>query len=205
MSGSAAGFAGAAPAGLSLTGDLAAGASGRRNGRARGFFPSADPGAPPRHASNGLPAVLRFAPALGGAAPPAAAAGIAGKAARGAAANTGNERTYDASFDDALRARPRLFADRPRHPRAALYGHRPHRTSPIPRPLPDEQCRAGALIDIFETFAAMLDRHPPRTRPRRPALVPVNLFHRAADRVHATSTTTSRRSAAARASRTAPR
>ena len=52
-----------------------------------------------------------------------------------------------------------------------LYGHRPFQDEPDPRPLPEAHTIAGAVADIFDALVATLERHPPRTRPRGPALV----------------------------------
>ena len=99
-----------------------------------------------------------------------------------------------------LRAAAHLIPDR----------SRPHRTpalrlSPLPgRARPETAARsadavAGAVADIFDALVATLARHPPRTRPRRPALVDGQSLpprHRAGS--SANSTTTSRRRSAAR-------
>ena len=52
-----------------------------------------------------------------------------------------------------------------------LYGYRPFQDEPDPRPLPEAKIVAGAVADIFDALVVTLGRHPPRTRPRRSALV----------------------------------
>ena len=51
-----------------------------------------------------------------------------------------------------------------------------------PGPLPEAQ-RRGRRRRHLRRPRRHAERHPPRTRPRGPALVAVNLFHRAAERV----------------------
>jgi len=64
-----------------------------------------------------------------------------------------------------------------------LYGHRPHRDEPDPRPLPDEPVVRGALADIFDALVVTLA--DTRLEPDLEDLLwsTVNLFHRAAGRV----------------------
>ena len=97
---------------------------------------------------------------------------IATKAAMGAADPTKGHHHDDRPRRHRLRAAARLIPDRPR----------PHRTPalrlpPLPgRARPETAARsrrivAGAVADIFDALVATLERHPPRTRPRGPALV----------------------------------
>ena len=80
-----------------------------------------------------------------------------------------------------------------------LYGYRPFHDEPDPRPLPEGDTVAGAVADIFDALVVDFERHPPRTRPRGPALVdgqPVPPRHRP----HRTRARRQRAGAAARAS-----
>ena len=52
-----------------------------------------------------------------------------------------------------------------------LKGYRPFQDEPDPRPLPEARTVGGAVADIFDALGRDPDRHPPRTRPRRPAVV----------------------------------
>jgi hypothetical protein len=64
-----------------------------------------------------------------------------------------------------------------------LYGYRPFEDEPDPRPLPEGVQVTGALADIFDAFAYMLQ--DTRLEPDLEDLLwgEVNLFHRAADRI----------------------
>src|SRR5260221_10084667 len=64
-----------------------------------------------------------------------------------------------------------------------LYGHRPFQDEPDPRPLPDAQIIAGAVVDIFDALVATLT--DTRLEPDLEELLwsTVNLFHRATDRI----------------------
>ena len=65
-----------------------------------------------------------------------------------------------------------------------LYGHRPFQDEPDPRPLPEANAIGGAVADIFDALIATLS--DTRLEPDLEDLLwsAVNLFHRAADRVH---------------------
>ena len=65
-----------------------------------------------------------------------------------------------------------------------IYGHRPYQDEPDPRPLPDESTVRGALADIFDALVVTLS--DTRLEPDLEDLLwsTVNLFHRAAGRVH---------------------
>jgi hypothetical protein len=64
-----------------------------------------------------------------------------------------------------------------------IYGYRPGRGEPDPRPLPDANAAAGAIADIFDAFVATLS--DTRLEPDLEELLwaTVNLFQRAADRI----------------------
>jgi hypothetical protein len=64
-----------------------------------------------------------------------------------------------------------------------LYGHRPFQDGPDPRPLPEANIIAGAVVDIFDALIATLS--DTRLEPDLDDLLwsTVNLFQRAADRV----------------------
>src|SRR5579871_6605296 len=64
-----------------------------------------------------------------------------------------------------------------------IYGYRPGRDEPDPRPLPEGNMIAGAVADIFDAFVATLS--DTRLEPDLEELLwgAVNLFHRAADRI----------------------
>jgi hypothetical protein len=67
-----------------------------------------------------------------------------------------------------------------------LYGYRPVRDEPDPRPLPEASVVAGAVADIFDALVATLT-----DTGLEPELNPllwsaVNLFHRAVDRIEST-------------------
>lgn len=64
-----------------------------------------------------------------------------------------------------------------------IYGYRPGRDEPDPRPLPEGNMIAGAVADIFDAFVATLT--DTRLEPDLEELLwgAVNLFHRAADRI----------------------
>ena len=64
-----------------------------------------------------------------------------------------------------------------------LFGYRPHRDEPDPRPLPEEHRVQSALADVFD--ALVLTLSDTRLEPDLDELLwsTVNLFHRAADRV----------------------
>ena len=65
-----------------------------------------------------------------------------------------------------------------------LYGHRPFQDEPDPRPLPEADTIGGAVADIFDSLVSTLG--DTRLEPDLEDLLwsTVNLFHRAADRVH---------------------
>src|ERR1700730_5030325 len=65
-----------------------------------------------------------------------------------------------------------------------LYGHRPFQDEPDPRPLPEANAIGGTVADIFDALIATL--RDTRLEPDLEDLLwsAVNLFHRAADRVH---------------------
>jgi hypothetical protein len=65
-----------------------------------------------------------------------------------------------------------------------LYGHRPFQDEPDPRPLPEARAIAGAVADIFDALVSTLA--DTRLEPDLENLLwsTVNVFHRAADRVH---------------------
>ncbi|MCC6887281.1 MAG: DUF2493 domain-containing protein [Hyphomicrobiales bacterium] len=65
-----------------------------------------------------------------------------------------------------------------------LYGYRPFQDEPDPRPLPEANAIGGAVADIFDALIATLS--DTRLEPDLEDLLwsAVNLFHRAADRVH---------------------
>ncbi|HQS17725.1 MAG TPA: hypothetical protein PKZ04_20915, partial [Reyranella sp.] len=64
-----------------------------------------------------------------------------------------------------------------------LYGHRPFQDEPDPRPLPEAQIIAGAVVDIFDAFVSTLT--DTRLEPDLEELLwsTVNLFHRATGRI----------------------
>ena len=64
-----------------------------------------------------------------------------------------------------------------------LYGHRPFKNEPDPRPLPDPEQLQGALADIFDALVATLS--DTRLEPDLPDLLwsAVNLFHRRIERI----------------------
>ena len=64
-----------------------------------------------------------------------------------------------------------------------IYGYRPGRDEPDPRPLPEARLITGAVADIFDAFVATLS--DTRLEPDLEELLwgTVNLFHRAADRI----------------------
>jgi hypothetical protein len=82
-----------------------------------------------------------------------------------------------------------------------MFGHRPFQGEPDTRPLPEPQQVGIALADIFDALVATFTD----TRLEDLLWSTVNLFHRVGDRIERDSTATSRRSAGARKSRTAPR
>lgn len=86
-----------------------------------------------------------------------------------------------------------------------LYGFRPFHDEPDPRPLPEGDRGAGAVADIFDALIGTLA--DTRLEPDLDDLLwsTVNLFHRAAERVDANSTTTSRHSVDRSANKTAQR
>jgi hypothetical protein len=65
-----------------------------------------------------------------------------------------------------------------------LFGYRPFDEQPDPRPLPEGKMIAGAIADIFDALVATMN--DTRLEPDLPDLLwsTVNLFHRAADRIH---------------------
>jgi hypothetical protein len=65
-----------------------------------------------------------------------------------------------------------------------LYGHRPFQDEPDPRPLPEARVIGGAVADIFDALVSTLS--DTRLEPDLENLLwsTVNVFHRAADRVH---------------------
>jgi hypothetical protein len=65
-----------------------------------------------------------------------------------------------------------------------LYGHRPFQDEPDPRPLPEARAIGGAVADIFDALVSTLA--DTRLEPDLENLLwsTVNVFHRAADRVH---------------------
>ena len=77
-----------------------------------------------------------------------------------------------------------------------MYGHRPHQDEPDPRPLPEPDAVESDPLDTRGRGSQRhAERHPPRGRSGRFAVVAVNLFHRAADRVARELDATRRRSA----------
>src|SRR6185437_12558268 len=64
-----------------------------------------------------------------------------------------------------------------------LYGHRPFQDEPDPRPLPEAQAIAGAVVDIFDALVATLD--DTRLEPDLEDLLwsTVNLFQRSVERI----------------------
>ena len=64
-----------------------------------------------------------------------------------------------------------------------LYGHRPFQDEPDPRPLPEGNIIAGAVVDIFDALVSALTGT--RLEPDLEDLLwsTVNLFHRAVDRI----------------------
>ena len=86
-----------------------------------------------------------------------------------------------------------------------LYGYRPAVGEADPRITPEDHVIQGAVSDIFDALIATLG--DTRLEPDLDDLLwsAVNLFHRAATGSSASSTTTSRPSAAASANRTARR
>jgi hypothetical protein len=65
-----------------------------------------------------------------------------------------------------------------------LYGHRPFQDEPDPRPLPEARAIGGAVADVFDALVSTLA--DTRLEPDLENLLwsTVNVFHRAADRVH---------------------
>jgi hypothetical protein len=90
-------------------------------------------------------------------------------------------------------------------PELQLSGYRPFDDEPDPRPLPEARHITGALADIFDALVATLS--DTRLEPDLEDLLwgQVNLFHRAAERMNASSTPTNRRRSGASANRTARR
>jgi len=66
-----------------------------------------------------------------------------------------------------------------------FYGHRPFQDEPDPRPLPEAQVIAGAVVDIFDALVATLG--DTRLEPDLENLLwsTVNLFHRSVERIEA--------------------
>jgi len=65
-----------------------------------------------------------------------------------------------------------------------LYGHRPFQDEPDPRPLPEANAIGGAVADIFDALIATLRDTRLESDLEDLLWSAVNLFHRAADRVH---------------------
>ena len=67
-----------------------------------------------------------------------------------------------------------------------LFGHRPFEDEPDPRPLPDAQLAAGAIVDMFDALAGCIAET--RIEPDLGDLLwnLVNIFHRAGERVERT-------------------
>src|SRR6266853_5650115 len=65
-----------------------------------------------------------------------------------------------------------------------LHGYRPFQDEPDPRPLPEARLIGGAIADIFDALIATLGNT--RLEPDLDDLLwsTVNLFQRAADRIH---------------------
>src|SRR6185437_12142077 len=64
-----------------------------------------------------------------------------------------------------------------------LFGHRPFQDEPDPRPLPETQTIAGAVVDIFDALVSTLT--DTRLEPDLEDLLwsTVNLFHRGVERI----------------------